>query len=272
MNNLDKKVRQSIRLIKALDGLEPELAYSGGKDSDVILALAEMSGIKYHAKYKMTTIDPPGTIAHVKSKGVEIIRPKTTFFDLIKKRGFPSRFARFCCAELKEYKILDKAILGIRRNESKARSKRYTEPVQCRVYKDKSHVEQFFPILEWTNEDVKNFINYYNIQCHKLYYNDDGTFNVNKRLGCLCCPLQHDRGLSEFVMYPKFVQQWIKSGKIWWDSKDNLKIKTYIGDIYELFVFRTFHDSLKTMCLNKEALFPTDWKKALEDYFQIDLP
>lgn len=272
MNDLDKKIQQSIRLIKTLDGLEPELAYSGGKDSDVILALAEMSGIKFHPKYKMTTIDPPGTIAHVKSKGVEIIKPKITFFHLIEKRGFPSRFVRFCCAELKEYKILDKAILGIRRNESNARSKRYVEPSLCRVYKNNSRVEQFFPILEWTNEDVENFINYYNIQCHKLYYNEDGTFNVNRRLGCLCCPLKSDKGLSDFKKYPKYVKQWIKSGKIWWNSKDNLKKKTYISNIYELFVFHLFHNSLKTMCLNKEALIPTDWKKALEDYFQIDLP
>ena len=55
------KEKQALTLIKSLDGLEPELAYSGGKDSDVILALAQMSGIKFHPIYKMTTIDPPGT-------------------------------------------------------------------------------------------------------------------------------------------------------------------------------------------------------------------
>jgi phosphoadenosine phosphosulfate reductase len=98
MSDLDKKVKSSIRLIKTLDGLEPELAYSGGKDSDVILALAQMSGIKFHPIYKMTTIDPPGTLAHVKSKGVEIRKPKMTFFEIVRYAGMPNSAYRVCCS------------------------------------------------------------------------------------------------------------------------------------------------------------------------------
>ncbi|HRL63928.1 MAG TPA: hypothetical protein PKW64_06590 [Segatella copri] len=83
---LQKKIDQSIRLLQSVqkryDG-EIELAYSGGKDSDVILQLAKEAGIRYRAIYKNTTIDPPGTIAHVKEMGVEIIRPKENFFQLI---------------------------------------------------------------------------------------------------------------------------------------------------------------------------------------------
>ena len=87
---LQKKIEQSIRLLQSVqkryDG-EIELAYSGGKDSDVILQLAKEAGIRYKAIYKNTTIDPPGTIAHVKEMGVEIIRPKENFFQLIAKKG-----------------------------------------------------------------------------------------------------------------------------------------------------------------------------------------
>ena len=83
---LQKKIDQSIRLLQSVqkryDG-EIELAYSGGKDSDVILQLAKEAGIRYRAIYKNTTIDPPGTIAHVKEMGVDIIRPKENFFQLI---------------------------------------------------------------------------------------------------------------------------------------------------------------------------------------------
>ena len=272
MSDLDKKIQSSIRLIKALDGLEPELAYSGGKDSDVIFTLAQMSGIKFHPIYKMTTIDPPGTIAHVKAKGVEIRKTKQTFFQLVEKKGFPSRFARFCCSELKEYKILDKAILGIRRNESKARSERYQDPSMCRVYRKNESSELFFPILEWSDQDVKDFVNHYGVQCHPLYYDEHGKFNVKKRLGCMCCPLQHDRGKGDFLAYPKFVRLWIKAGSVWWNEHENLKSKSKFQDIYELFAFRTFFDSLDKFCLNKEALFETDWKAALEDYFKIELP
>ena len=101
--SLKKKVDQAIRFLKSINADEIELAYSGGKDSDVILELAKMAGIQYRAIYKNTTIDPPGTIEHVLSKGVEILRPKESFAKLIQKKGFPSRYRRFCCSELKEY-------------------------------------------------------------------------------------------------------------------------------------------------------------------------
>lgn len=38
-----------------------------------------------------------------------------SFFELIEKKGFPTRRARFCCEDLKEYKVLDNSIQGIRR-------------------------------------------------------------------------------------------------------------------------------------------------------------
>ena len=92
---LQKKVDRAVKLIQQAgrDAI-PEVAYSGGKDSDVILELARMSGIKFRAIYRNTTIDPPGTIAHVKENGVEIFRPKQTFFQLIEQNGFPNRFMR----------------------------------------------------------------------------------------------------------------------------------------------------------------------------------
>lgn len=88
---LQKKIDQSIRLLQSVqkryDG-EIELAYSGGKDSDVILQLAKEAGIRFRAIYKNTTIDPPGTIAHVKEMGVEIISLKKISFSLLQRKGF----------------------------------------------------------------------------------------------------------------------------------------------------------------------------------------
>lgn len=53
---LEKKVNRAIRLIISAVGEEQvEVSYSGGKDSDVILELAKMSGVKYRAIYKNTT-------------------------------------------------------------------------------------------------------------------------------------------------------------------------------------------------------------------------
>ena len=95
---LQKKIDFAIRLLKAYDNPEQpiEIAYSGGKDSDVILQLAKEAGINFRAIYKNTTIDPPGTIKHAEEMGVEILRPKYNFFQLITQRGYPSIQRRYC--------------------------------------------------------------------------------------------------------------------------------------------------------------------------------
>lgn len=189
---LKKKVKQAINLLQSIKTDEPiEVAYSGGKDSDVILELAKMAGINYRAIYKNTTIDPPGTIKHCKEKGVEVLQPKMKFFDIVKKNGFPTRRARLCCSYLKEYKVLNYAIHGIRKSESKAREERYKEPIICRIYgAKKNNVQVILPILNWTDKDVAEFINVCGIKCHPLYYDEGGIFNVKRRLGCIGCPLK----------------------------------------------------------------------------------
>ena len=169
---LEKKIEQSIKLLRSIptDKGQITIAYSGGKDSDVILELAKMAGIPFKAVYHSTTIDPPGTIRHVEENGVEISRPKDPFFKLMQKNGYPSRFARYCCRLLKERYDSDIMIQGIRASESKARADRYKEPEQCRVY-DKNHKSRIYmPILQWTDEDVKEFVTERGVKCHPLYY------------------------------------------------------------------------------------------------------
>lgn len=173
MTDYNKRIDRAIRLLRQIpqDKGPIELAYSGGKDSDCILRLAQMAGIPFEAIYKNTTIDPPGTIAHCKENGVRVANPKTPFLKLIERKGFPTRFSRFCCSELKEYKIHDVCIQGVRRAESRKRAERYKEPVVCRFYgAKKNHVQVFLPLLEWSNEDVSEFIERENVNCHPLYY------------------------------------------------------------------------------------------------------
>lgn len=213
---LQKKIDQAIRLIQSAsakvvsEDKELEVAVSGGKDSDVILELTKMAGVPYRAIHRCTTIDPPGTIKHVKELGCEVIRPQKTFFQMMQTHGWPSRKVRWCCAELKEKKVLDYAILGIRADESAKRKARYKEPEMCRVYNKNDKVRQYFPILNWTKEDVAEFIAERGIKCHPLYYGSDGTFHSERRLGCLCCPMQSKRQrIADFKKYPRFVYIYI---------------------------------------------------------------
>lgn len=272
--SLNDKVKQSIKLLKTIQVETIELAYSGGKDSDVILRLAQLAGIPYRAIYKDTSIDPPLTHKHVRENGVEIFNPKIRFFDIVKKSGFPTRRARICCKELKEYKVLDDAIHGIRRSESVGRSLRYQEPIVCRTYGSKAnHVNVVLPILDWTDQDIEEFIKSENIKCHPLYYDEDGSFHVERRLGCMACPLKSDQ-IRDFERMPRLVKLWLRSGKIWLDTHPNASCHKKFGSVYDLFFQNVFCDTYGEYLKRKQLDLwggELDCKKYLEDYFKIDL-
>lgn len=271
--NLNKKIKQAIRLLKSLPDKVIEVSYSGGKDSDVILELAKMAGINYRAIHKVTTIDPPHTIQHCINKGAEIIRPKYSMMEIIKKHGFPTRRSRHCCSILKEYPILEIAIQGIRRSESNKRRERYKEPIICRYYGSKTKKAQIvLPILDWNDSDVKKFIIERNIQCSPIYY-EKGYFEVKTRLGCMGCPLASDNGLKDFKRYPKLVKLWINAGLEWWNKHPNAKSRVKFKNIYELFVHNLFFDSYEKfrLSIHSPIYGDVDCKRFLETYFCINL-
>ena len=272
---LEKKVERAIRLLQSIpqDG-DIELSYSGGKDSDVILELAKMAGIPYRAIYKATTIDPPQTIAHAREMGAEVIHPKKTFFQLISETGFPSRFQRFCCSALKEYKIYDRAIQGIRRSESRKRAENYKEPEICRVYSAKEKVKVYLPILEWTNQDVEEFIKERNIKCHPLYYRR-GQFDVTQRLGCMGCPLaSRKKRIQEFMENPKLLKAWIRAGQKRYTSEayQNGKANFKFKDAFEAMGYMLYCENIEDFKEKTHTLFGEfDWKEFLQKEFKIDM-
>lgn len=274
-DELDRKIKQAIRFLQSIkleDGEQIELCYSGGKDSDVILQLAKESGINYRGIYKNTTIDPSGTIKHAKDNGCEIIQPKESFFKLVAKHGLPSRYARFCCSILKEYKILDKQIVGVRRSESRARYERYKEPEKCRTYKKDVKARQYFPILEWSDEDIAEFIADRKIKCHDLYYDEDGNFHVERRLGCMGCPLQsRKKRINEFKKNPNLLKAWIRADKKFSERKTK-SFQKYFSNVYEHIYYNIFCDNINQFNAAKHTMFgTTDFKKLLEDHFKIKL-
>ena len=272
---LQKKVDFAIKLLQSIpqDG-DIEISYSCGKDSDVILELAKMAGIPYRAIYKSTTIDPPKTIAHAKEMGAEVIRPKKTFFQLVSEYGFPSRFQRFCCSVLKEYKVCDRAIQGIRRSESRKRAENYKEPEVCRVYSAKEKVKVYLPILEWTDQDVAEFIKERNIKCHPLYYSG-GQFDVTKRLGCMGCPLaSRKKRIQFFKENPKWMKAWIRAGQKRYTSEayQNGGAKHKFKDAFEAMGYLLFCDNIEDFKQKTYGIFGEfNWKEFLQKEFKIDM-
>ena len=271
-----RKIDFAIRLLRSIPQDGPiEVSYSGGKDSDVILELAKMAGIPFEAIYKLTTIDPPGTTAHAKEMGATIIRPKKTFLQIIEENSMPSRWSRFCCKYLKEYKVYDRAVQGIRRSESTARSQRYTEPEECRVYPTKEKVRVYFPILEWTDEDVERFITERGIKCAPVYYDENGKFQVKRRLGCIGCPMATDNGRGDFLRYPKLLRQVIKAEQKFLDNHPHTKsYEKFDGNAYNAVFKRLFCKTIEDYDGLVNGLLPDaniNTKEYLENYFNIQL-
>ena len=129
--NIEKE-KQAIQTLqsfqpKSFETEEPEpyyLCYSGGKDSDVILALAKLADVKFEAVHNLTTVDAPETVNYIKANpDVKIDKPELSMFQLIpKKRMPPTRLVRYCCEELKERGGKRRTkITGVRWEESASR-------------------------------------------------------------------------------------------------------------------------------------------------------
>ena len=67
---LDEKIEYSINLLALR--MDPEngfyLAFSGGKDSQVLYHLAVQGGVKFKAHMNLTSVDPPEVIRFVKKE------------------------------------------------------------------------------------------------------------------------------------------------------------------------------------------------------------
>ena len=208
--------------------------------------------------------------------GVEMVRPKKSFFSLVADWGYPNGQRRFCCKVLKEYKILDYNVVGVRRSESVKRAKRYKEPEQCRVYSDKSKARQYMPILEWSDEDVLEFLQERNVKCAPVYYDKQGTLQIQRRLGCMACPLKsREKRIEDFKTYPNLVKAYIRAGKEFLHTHTHTKTgKRWGNDVYAWFCNELFCDSRADYELKfGRNLFEekVDCKHFLEEQFNVKL-
>lgn len=219
------------------------ITYSGGKDSDVLLHLAEVSGIPFEALHSLTTADAPETVRHVydtfrrlESKGIQCtvdkhVQPngtRTTMWNLIPRKFMPpTRLVRYCCAELKEGGGKGRFIAtGVRWAESVARKKnRGTLEVlhsnrkkSLILANDNDEDRRLFetcqlkgkrvvnPIVDWQEADVLDYAVSEKIPMNPLYC--EGF----RRVGCVGCPMAGGKTqATEFAHYPKIKAAYIRA-------------------------------------------------------------
>lgn len=204
---LNDKIEFAIDLIKKHEPKDGYyVAFSGGKDSIVILDLVQRAGVKYDVHYAQTTVDPPEIQQFIKQyyPYVNWNKPKSSMYSLIpKKKLLPTRMFRWCCAELKEIGGKNRVVvLGIRWCESRGR--------RFRIYYDESAVQKdkFYinPILSFTEEDIWSYIRDNHLPYPSLYY--EGY----KRVGCIMCPLTNKSNkLADIKRYPKHCRAYLRA-------------------------------------------------------------
>lgn len=239
--------RKSIEILKSFEPVtEPYyLCYSGGKDSDVIRILADLAGVNHDIVHNHTTVDMPETVRYVRSiPNVIINYPDKSMWQLIVDKSMPpTRLMRYCCSELKERGGKGRVkITGVRWAESNNRQsnadvvKIIGKPKTTQKFADdigadykvtkqqglilnddndesRRMVEHCYrttstminPIVNWSDDDVWEFLKYYGCQSNPLY---QCGF---QRIGCIGCPIAGKHRYTEFGLYPKYKNLYIKA-------------------------------------------------------------
>ena len=246
-NSIKEMVDISIQRIQQFEPPEGYyVAFSGGKDSIILLILMITSDVKFHLYHALTGIDPP-IIKKIVDQLVKqdlctIVKPGTTMWKLIpEKKMPPSRIVRYCCEELKEAGGKGRFVTtGVRHAESSKRSKRTLveydsygsqskkakkERRKFNLMNDNDNKRRMIehcqikgknilnPIIDWSDNDVWEFIHKNKSLLEALgieypYLYDHGW----DRIGCLGCPLaKSSTRIKEFLEFPVYYINYLKS-------------------------------------------------------------
>lgn len=229
---LQEKIDHSIALIRKAERLalamQPDegfhVGFSGGKDSQALLELVKMAGVRYRAVYNVTTNDPVDNVRFIRQHypEVEFSIPDKSYFQLIAQKGLPTMRGRWCCAQFKETAGVGYVVLtGVRREESRKRAA-YQEvsrwsrmkDKQASVDLDKMESNEFrcaggkdkfmiYPLLEWTEKDVWDFIALRRLPINPCYH-------THKRVGCVFCPFSKPNDIRAYcATHPRLKEAFI---------------------------------------------------------------
>lgn len=244
------KVQIAIDRLKAFEPKDMPywLAFSGGKDSCVILELAKMAGVRFEAHYNVTSVDPPELVRFVKKVHPEVSfdiphdkngKPISMWSLLKSKSTPPTRTARYCCEKLKESSGKGTiTITGVRWAESIRR--RENQGIVVFAHKNASRdpviaksgaykAKKGGMVLNDDNDESRRTVEVC-FRTHKTIVNpiidwlDEDVwefihkYNVLycelydegfERLGCIGCPLATLQNRKrDFERYPKYEEQY----------------------------------------------------------------
>ena len=227
LNIIEKEASDFIKETIETSGKPVNVAFSGGKDSLVILELVKGVTNKSETIFIDTGLEFPETVAYVgmmQKKAKKKIRCVRSTKDLLTEAevfGPPAKDYRWCCKTHKLAPVAEYIGLnypdGCLTFEGKRRYESFSRALSRRVDNNPFVPGQTsaYPILEWRSLEVWLFIFSKGLRYNSLY--DKGF----ERVGCWMCPAGLD---SEFEkakeLHPEKHRKFYKFLLGWADSRD----------------------------------------------------
>ena len=246
------KVEIAIKRLKAFEPPEGYwVAFSGGRDSQVVYDLCKKAAVKFEAHYSVTSVDPPELLHFIKQYYPDVIWDtphdsegnRISMWNLIpKKRMPPTRIVRYCCDKFKESSGKGRVtITGVRWAESSNRMANqglvtFTQKKTAKKMEDLgvnfTETVRGGVVLNFDNDEARRAVEF----CYRtdktilnpiIDWTDGDVWQYHiandlphcclydegfSRMGCIGCPMGGaKKQKQEFARWPKFRALYIRA-------------------------------------------------------------